>query len=294
VDAIPKTPKEWLVAAIWGIFAVAAGGQFINSAVHGELWPAIYSLAIFLVLCVIIVAVIFSEQVRQWIGRLSPNWFAGAIATSLIIVALSPYVQEKHWPFSDWLPTKPPSADEIANAVIGKLPKQATAPVQAAGATAVVAQYVNPLHDNDTKWKVTQDLRLWSLRSTPYPHSPDCLISIVRYPETYSEDFAADFKVVLDVVGRKYTEHLADGTLPKGITVRAVKNGPATVNNGPSEECASVLSTRIQSDAHGRRGGDYGIVLQWLTQSEASDFLKQCPHDVGCVEVTFGNEDTTR
>ena len=36
------------------------------------------------------------------------------------------------------------------------------------------------------------------------------------------------------------------------------------------------------------------MVLQWLTQSEASDFLKQCPPDTGCVEVTFGNEDTAQ
>lgn len=38
----------------------------------------------------------------------------------LLFVALSPYVQQRHWPFSDWFP----SADRIADVVIEKLPKE--------------------------------------------------------------------------------------------------------------------------------------------------------------------------
>ena len=166
MDAIPKTAKEWFFIVVFGIFAVAAGTQTVGSAVHGELWAAIYSIAIFLVLGAIIIAVFFSEQLRQWIGRLSPNWFAGAIATSLIIVALSPYVQEKRWPFSAWFPPSPsiedmanavankvagqistpkppPSADEIANMVVGKLPKQPGANEIAREVVAQMPQITN-------------------------------------------------------------------------------------------------------------------------------------------------------
>ena len=78
MNAIPKTAKEWFFIVVFGIFAVAAGTQTglvpPYMASYGQLYTP---LCIFLVLGAIIIAVFFSEQLRQWIGRLSPNWFAG-------------------------------------------------------------------------------------------------------------------------------------------------------------------------------------------------------------------------
>jgi hypothetical protein len=154
--------------------------------------------------------------------------------------------------------------------------------------------YVNPLRSKATKWDMARDLQWWRVATSP--QHPNCQIAIVRYPETYSQDYASDFKEILDVAGWKYTpDHIVvDGSLEKGIAVRTVKTGTSGAISGPSEECASFLDTRIRNDMHGRYGGDFSTVLQWRTLSEASDFLKQCPSGSGCVEVTFGNEDTTR
>jgi hypothetical protein len=161
--------------------------------------------------------------------------------------------------------------------------------------TAAAAAYVNPLHDNGTKWKVTQGLRLWSFRSTAAdPHSPDCQISIIRYPETYTEVYAADFKEIMDVGGWKYTEHIADGTLPKGISFRGLKSRPLTTRSDPSEECTAVLFNRIYADGRTRSGSHMNNDFKLLTPAEASDFLNHCSPGVGCVEVNFGNEDTTQ
>jgi hypothetical protein len=99
---LPKTPKDWVLAGIWGIFATAAGGQFIVSVTKGEWQTAIAAFAIFLVLVIIIIAVEYSETLRAWASGIGPNWIVGAIATLLIILALSPFIEEKKLPFSAW------------------------------------------------------------------------------------------------------------------------------------------------------------------------------------------------
>jgi hypothetical protein len=48
------------------------------------------------------------------------RWWASMALATLLFLALSPYVQERRWPFSDWFP----STDRIADAVIQKLPKE--------------------------------------------------------------------------------------------------------------------------------------------------------------------------
>ena len=244
-----ETPTSAARALVVG-FAIALAAR----AVEKFGWDTYIDSAISALLAIgATIIAYYLSPILKWLGSgatdklnrvaSDPKWWIGLAMVYLIQGALWPFVEEKRWPFSAWfppsssldqmasavankvagqisIPKPPPSADEIANAVVGKLPKQSTTPVQTAGGTPVAAPYVNPLHDKDTKWKVTQGLRLWSLRNDP--HSPECQITIIRYPETYSEDYAADFKEILDVVGWKYTEHLVDGTLRKGISVRAI------------------------------------------------------------------------
>jgi hypothetical protein len=110
---LPKTPKDWVLAGIWGIFATAAGGQFVTSITKGEWNTAIASGALFLALTIVILAVIFSEKLRAWASGISPNWIVGAIATLLMILTLSPFIEEKKWPFSAWFG----EANDIAQAI---------------------------------------------------------------------------------------------------------------------------------------------------------------------------------
>jgi hypothetical protein len=117
--------------------------------------------------------------------------------------------------------------------------------------------------------------------------SANCRITIVRYPETYAEDYAADFKEVLNVIGWKCDEHFAQGTLEKSLTIRAI-NAP-----GQSRECALALSARLHNaDMRTRRGNSADIIALNLGESEAPAYLRNCPD--GCIEVDFGNEDTSR
>lgn len=102
-----------MLAGIWGIFATAAGGQFVTSITKGEWNTAIAASTLFLALVVIILAVIFSEKLRAWASGISPNWIMGAITALLIILALSPFIEEKKWPFSAWFG----EANDIAQAI---------------------------------------------------------------------------------------------------------------------------------------------------------------------------------
>jgi hypothetical protein len=147
--------------------------------------------------------------------------------------------------------------------------------------------YVNPLHNEVTKWNMTRNLVAWSTQSNP--QNPTCEIAIVRYPETYSEDYAGDFKEIIDAARWKFIpDHIVvDGSLRKGISVRGL------YDNLPSHACAQFLDTRISNDWHTRSGGT-STNLEWAAASELSDFLKNCPSGLGCVEVTFGNEDNNR
>ena len=99
--------------------------------------------------------------------------------------------------------------------------------------------YINPLHSEATKWNMAKALH-WLTVATSPQHT-NCQIAIVRYPETYSQDYASDFKEILYVAGWKYIpDHIVvDGSLEKGITVRTVKTGTSGAISGPSEECAS-------------------------------------------------------
>jgi hypothetical protein len=142
VEGLPKTPKEWLLAAIWGIFAFAAGFESVVSLVHGEWGPSAAAFVLFLALAGVALMLTFSDRLRQWALGISPNWIVGACMTLLLIIALSPYVEEKRWPFSAWFPAPatseqiaaelarklptPPSGNDIAEAVAAKLPHAPT------------------------------------------------------------------------------------------------------------------------------------------------------------------------
>lgn len=112
--------------------------------------------------------------------------------------------------------TTAPTASEIAAAVVRALPKQnAPAPTPAVPATS----FVNPFHDNMVKWQIVEGVRVAILRSGL---SQDCHATIVRLQEPYPEDFSAEFKRILDVIGWKYNEQFATTSVPKDVTVLSI------------------------------------------------------------------------
>ena len=145
---------------------------------------------------------------------------------------------------------------------------------------AIPPPYVNPVHDDAVKWKIAAGIRTSISRNSL---SANCHITIVRLPVTYPEDYAADFKEILDVIGWKYDERFATSTIEKGISLRVLNSSPQ------SKDCATAMGARVQNDGHSRLGGSVQARVQHLTPDEAPDYLKNCP--AGCFEVDFGNDD---
>jgi hypothetical protein len=172
------------------------------------------------------------------------------------------------------------SSEDIADAVLRKLPKSAAPPIPPT--TTAQAPYVNPLRDPRAKWNLTSRL----VQSVS--HIKDCSIIIVRLQETYPEDFAADLKVILNVSQWPYTERFAQKTIAKGITFRALYDVQK------SKECAEFLDRSYTYSALNRKGdtGTGGLNISWYDRQEAPDYLINC--SAACVEVNFGNEDTER
>jgi hypothetical protein len=231
------------------------------------------------------------------------------------------------WPPSDLdhqLVHTTSSPDEIAAAVVKALPKQntpsaeeinkAVAPIgqqrdQALTNLATMTNernglrdqlaaipkpppFSNPFHEDLVKWKIVEGIRTSILRGGL---SPDCHVIIVRLQQTYAEDFSADFKRILDVIGWKYDEIFATKTIEKEVTVHSIdynQTPELRAEPAPGMPCADALSARIQNEARSRHGNSFGAVSRRDPITEASGYLRNCGRL--CLEVDFGNEDTTR
>jgi hypothetical protein len=109
----PKTWREAVPLAVWGVLVFACGFEFIASATHGELWPSIYSGVGFVVLIAMLIhGNAFIERLRA----LDIGWMIG---TALVLFALS-VISQQQVQFAG------PSADEIAAAVAKKMANQSS------------------------------------------------------------------------------------------------------------------------------------------------------------------------
>jgi hypothetical protein len=239
----------------------------------------------------------------KWFRDSVVNVASGGLAIILLIAVvyvLGPYIFTPQ--------AKGPSADEIATAILQKLPAIATVreapaaediakvtgPIQAQLAAVINERdslkrqiaaippsppFVSPIHEKSQKWDFAIGIRTAILRSGL---SDSCHVTIVRLQVPFAEQAAADFKDILNAIGWKFDEQFATSTVDRDITIRAL-NSP-----GPSKDCAEALSNRLRNI--GQRRGQNGIndPQRWLIEPEAPIYLKQCP--TGCVEVDFGNE----
>ncbi len=87
-------------------------------------------------------------------------------------------------------------------------------------------------------------------------------------------------------MGWSYDEHFATGTLNKGITVKGV------FKPGPSRECGEAIKGHLRNDGRNKTGNNLQVNEQWVEESNFPDFGTRCAK--GCVEVDFGNEDTSQ
>jgi hypothetical protein len=205
---------------------------------------------------VIVLLALLAAVLAAWIHRKSLGEFYGSLSRGSIVAAILAFLLGLLlWPYVQ----------------ARQLPFVGT-PLSSA------PPYVKPLHDMAN--------RLSILRGSL---DADCKITIIRLPELYAEDYAADFKEILDVVGWKYDERLSTAAVKKGISIRALDTPPA------SKVCAETIN-QVTGNWERARNGDAlalrGTRLQWLAENEAPDYLKDCPS--GCVEVDFGNVDAAR
>ncbi|MGH6839043.1 MAG: hypothetical protein ACREDT_09620 [Methylocella sp.] len=116
-EGLPRNPKELVLASIWGIFAFAAGFEAIASLVHGEWIPAIASFLLFLALVAVLLLLLFGAPVNQLRFAINSNWLPAAVAMLLLVIALSPFVEQRRWPFSASQQIAPPPAkiDDVTN-----------------------------------------------------------------------------------------------------------------------------------------------------------------------------------
>jgi hypothetical protein len=300
---LPRTWREAVPYVVWVVLVLGFGLEIVSAFVHGQ-WAHFGVAAVGLV--VLMTAALHWKQALSWGKRLSPNAAVGILALVLLSMALSPFIEERRWPAWFQSGAQGLSADEIAAAVVKAIPKQntpsaeeinkAVAPIgqqrdQALTNLAAMtnernklrdqlaaipkpAPYVNPFRDPIAKWSAVEILRS-QIRGGGL-NITDCRMTIVQTPTSYAEDFAADFKRILDVIDWKYEPRLATVPVYKGISVLANNEDPK------SKACADslVVSIRnvVRNDPH-----------RWFSHIDVPEHLKACPS--GCIEVDFGIEE---
>lgn len=118
-----STPKSlWEAISshiVWGALVFTCFLIFIEKVLDKDYGTALAAILLGLGIAAV------AYHSKTWLERTNPNWaYAAALALVLALI-LSPFVEEKRWPFSAWFPTSGSqlTADEIASAVVKALPK---------------------------------------------------------------------------------------------------------------------------------------------------------------------------
>lgn len=136
-EPLPKTWQEALPYVAWIGLVISCFLVFITKLVERSYGEALVSLLFGI--CIAAIAL----HSKDWLARTNPNWVYIASALVVVFLIMSPFVEEKRWPFSAWFPaaatpdqvaeaianrlSASPSADEIADAVIRKGQRPPTA-----------------------------------------------------------------------------------------------------------------------------------------------------------------------
>jgi hypothetical protein len=91
----PKSWGEASSALVWGVLIFAFGFEGVASLIHGEWWQAAFGFGGMVGLCAMLIHWTRIKGAFQDI-----RWLIGTAMVALIVVALSPYVEQRRWPFS--------------------------------------------------------------------------------------------------------------------------------------------------------------------------------------------------
>ncbi len=94
----PRTWAEAVPLVAFGTLVFAAGFEGVNSLVHGE-W--ITSIISFVLMVGLLAMLIHWPQIKEW--RPGPPWVAAAAMVAIVAIALSPFVQQRRWPFTTYI-----------------------------------------------------------------------------------------------------------------------------------------------------------------------------------------------
>src|SRR5208282_6234636 len=108
---LPKTWTEALPQVFWGVLILGFGPEFCVSILDANYGRALLAIV---GLVALLAMLIHQEQLKQRLMTVNPNWIAGAFVLFLATIILSPFVEEKRWPFSAWFHA-PSNTDQAAN-----------------------------------------------------------------------------------------------------------------------------------------------------------------------------------
>ncbi len=94
----PRTWREALPLLVWGVVIFASGFEGVASFLHGEWLQAFLGLGGMFGLTAML---IHWTRIRDNFSDV--RWLMAAIMIALVVAALSPYVEQHRWPYSDWL-----------------------------------------------------------------------------------------------------------------------------------------------------------------------------------------------
>ena len=96
----PSSWPEAVISVAWVILDLGYGLEFCAASVRGEWERAGVS---FLAMVILTAGIVHRKKLKAWMARTSPNWVFAAFSVLLLAVALSPYVEQRRFPFAGWL-----------------------------------------------------------------------------------------------------------------------------------------------------------------------------------------------
>jgi hypothetical protein len=116
---IPNSWREAIPVVIWVVLVLAFGFLFVESL--GQLFEAPVSRAIFAIVAMLglLAMLIYRAWLLERFKSLSGASVLAAILVSILVLTLSPYVEQQRWPFISWFAP----AEDVAKAPASSAPK---------------------------------------------------------------------------------------------------------------------------------------------------------------------------
>jgi hypothetical protein len=287
---VPKTWEEWVTSTIWGVIILGFGLEFCAHVVRGDYG---YALVALFFLAVVSAMLLHGKQARSWAMSISPNWTYVAALAALQIVLFLPFVEEKRWPFSAWLPPAtapavihdPPTDEDIAKATgplraeLDSVKHQRDTAIQERDAARSPSSGPkSPILglDDAKRFQLVKALR--DATHTAQSTLATCHAMLHQKPQTkWAEQFWPEIAVVMSYAGWQLEGgRTAKTYFPAGVTLSAAKDA------GDGFNCAFRLSELL-----------LGLnVSTNLRANQITPDLIACEKENpthGCVEMVMGD-----